>query len=99
MKRLTGLGIEVKVKEAEAFSEEQEEKLWSLKLLRDHSPNVLLDTMVFLIGKNFSLRSGKEHRILQFDQLTLMPASKDEPEKLIYTSFGEKNDLGCLKHH
>ena len=78
MKRLNGLGIKVKVKEAEAFSREKKEKLWSLKRLRDHSPNVLLDTMVFLIGKNFSLRSGKEHHILQFDQLTLMPATKNE---------------------
>ena len=55
-------------------------------------------TMVFLIGKNFSFRSGKEHRSLKFSQLRLEPASGNEPEKLIYTSFGEKNNLGGLKH-
>jgi len=65
---------------------------WALKLLGSHSPQVLLDTMVFLIGNNFSLRSGKEHRSLQFNQLTLYSSAKDEPEKLVYSSFGEKNN-------
>ena len=54
--------------------------------------------MVFLIGKNFSLRSGREHRNLKFSQLTLVPGTEREPEKLVYVSFGEKNNLGGLKH-
>ena len=98
MKRLTAMGIGSNVKEAQAFSEDEENKLWNLGLLGDSSPRVLLDTMVFLIGKNFSLRSGKEHRNLKFSQLTLEPANEKEPEKLIYVSFGEKNNLGGLKH-
>ena len=98
MKRLTGEGYGSIVKEAEAFTEEQEEKLWTLKLLGDHSAQVLLDTMVFLIGKNFALRSGKEHRSLRFDQLTLVEATEAEPEKLVFSSFGEKNNQGGLKH-
>ena len=57
MKRLTAMGIGSSVKEAQAFSEDEENKLWNLRLLGDSSPRVLLDTMVFLIGKNFSLRS------------------------------------------
>ena len=85
-------------KEAQAFTEEQEEKLWSLKVLGDHSPQVLLNTLVFLIGRNFSLRSGKEHRTLRFEQLTLVNESDKEPEKLVYKSFGEKNNQGGLKH-
>ena len=92
------MGIGSNVKEAQAFSEDEENKLWNLGLLGDSSPRVLLDTMVFLIGKNFSLRSGKEHRNLKFSQLTLEPANEKEPEKLIYVSFGEKNNLGGLKH-
>lgn len=98
MKRLTSVGVGSNVKQAEPFSDEQEEKLWALKLLGSHSPQVLLDTMVFLIGKHFALRSGKEHRNLQFNQLTLVPAKGNEPEKLVYSSFGEKNNLGGLKH-
>ena len=98
MKRLTSLGVGANVRQAQAFSEEQEELLWKSNLLGSDSPVTLLNTMVFLIGKNFSLRSGKEHRSLKFSQLTLEAATGDEPEKLIYTSFGEKNNLGGLKH-
>ena len=96
MKRLTGMGIGSNVKEAQAFSEGEENKLWNLGLLGDSSPRDLLDTMLFLIGKNFSLRRGKEHRNLKFSQLTLKPANEMEPEKLVYISFGEKNNLGWL---
>lgn len=98
MKCLTRLGVGANVRQAEAFSAEQEERLWNSNLLGAHSPSTLLNTMVFLIGKNFSLRSGKEHRGLKFSQLRLEPPTADEPEKLIYTSFGEKNNLGGLKH-
>ena len=38
------------------------------------SPSVLLITMVFLIGKRFKLRNGREHRNLKFNQLTLESA-------------------------
>ena len=53
MKRLTGMGIESNVKEAQAFSEDEENKLWNLGLLGDSLPRVLFDTMVFLIEKLF----------------------------------------------
>ena len=55
MKRLTGMGVGSKVKKAQAFSEQEETQLWNLRLLGDSSPKGLLDSMVFLIGKNFSL--------------------------------------------
>jgi hypothetical protein len=98
MKRLTGQGVGANVKQAQALSEADEDKLWTSKLLGDHTASVLLSTMVFLIGKNFALRSGREHRLLKFSQLTLEPACGKEPEKLVYVSFGEKNNLGGLKH-
>ena len=98
MKRLTSLGVGANVRQAQAFSEEQEELLWKSNLLGCDSPVTLLNTMVFLIGKNFLLRSGKEHRALKFSQLTVEDATGDEPEKLIYTSFGEKSNLGGVKH-
>ena len=98
MKRLTNIGIGSTVKQAEPLREDQEQKLWNLGLLGEDSPSVLLNTMGFLIGKNFPLRSGREHRNLKFSQLTLVPGTEREPEKLVYVSFGEKNNLGGLKH-
>ena len=55
--------------------------------------------MAFLIGKNVSLRSEREHRKLKFSQLTLVPGTDRELEKVVYVSFREKNTLGGLKHH
>ena len=98
MKRLTALGVGANIKEAQSFTEEQEEKLWSMRLLWDHSPTVLLNTLVFMIGRNFALGSGQEHRDLKFSQLKLEPATESESEKLIYLSYGEKNNLGGIKH-
>ena len=43
--------------------------------------------MVFPIAKNFSLRSGREHRKLKFSQGTLVLGTDREPEKLVYVSF------------
>ena len=49
IKRLTGMGVGSKVKEAQAFSEQEEIQLWNLGLLGDSSPKVSLDSTVFLI--------------------------------------------------
>lgn len=46
MKCLTLVDFGASVKQAESFSDEQEEKLWALNLLGAHSPQVLLDTMI-----------------------------------------------------
>jgi hypothetical protein len=82
MKRFTAQGYGVDVKEAQAFTEEQEEKLWNLKLLGCHSAQ----------------RSGKEHKNLRFEQFTLNEGNEIEPEKFVFNSFGEKNNQGGLKH-
>ena len=71
------------VKQAEPLCKDQEQKLWNLGLLGEDSPSVLLHTMVFLIGKNFSLRSGRELCNLKFSQLTLVPGTDRDLEKLI----------------
>ena len=77
MKRLTNIGVGSTVKQAEPLCEDQEQKLWNLGLLGEDSSSVLLNTMVFLVGKNFSLRSGREHRSLKLSQLTLVPGTDD----------------------
>ena len=63
MKRLTGMSIGSNIKEAQAFSEDEENKLWNLRLLGDSCLRVLSDTMVFLIGKNFFLQKEKRSTI------------------------------------
>ena len=59
VKRLTGMGIESNVKEAQAFSEDEGNKLWNLGLLGDSLPRVLLDTIVFLTEKTFPFEAEK----------------------------------------
>lgn len=53
--------------------------------------------MVFLFGKCFALRGGKEHRGLMFKQLSLVEGSDGVPDMLCYSSFGEKNYACGLK--
>lgn len=55
-------------KQAEPLSVEEENSLWEQGLLGAHSPQTLLDAMLFLCGMNFALRSGQEHRSLQLTQ-------------------------------
>ena len=98
MKFMTELGVGSEVKEGQALCEDEENRLWQLRLLGDSSSRVLLDILVFLIGKKFALPSGKEHRNLNFSQLTLEPTNEKEPEKQVHVSFGEKNNQGGLKH-
>ena len=97
MKRLTGLGAGVKKKQAEPISIEEESILWEKKLLGDHSPQVLLDTMIFLCGIHFALRSGAEHRDLQISQFELLQQT-NQPDSLIYMENVSKNHSGGLAH-
>jgi hypothetical protein len=39
---------------------------------------------------HIALRSGKEHHSLRVSQFALVDATTKEPEKLIYTFWGEK---------
>ena len=68
MKRLRSLGLGVKKRQAEPITTDEESLLWEKGLLGDSSPQALLDTMLFLCGIHFALRSGEEHRSLQLSQ-------------------------------
>lgn len=69
------------------------------KLLGDHNARVLLNTMIYLNGKNFALRSGKEHRNLRFkpSQITIHEPDGGIPY-LRYAEDVSKTQQGGLKH-
>lgn len=50
------------------------------------------------IGQFMRSRSGEEHRSLTFAQLEVIEGDEEERTRLRYTSFGENNFSGGLKH-
>ena len=80
MKRLKSTGLGSKPKQAEPLSEEDEEKLWQAKVLGEHSPQALLNTMIYINGVYFALRSGTEHGQLRHKpcQIQVMDAEGDK---------------------
>ena len=61
MKLRVSQGIGTSVHQASVLSAMDEEDLWSLGLLGWDTPDKLLNTVVYLVGKGFALRAGKEH--------------------------------------
>ena len=80
MKRLKSAGLGSQPKQTEPLSEEDEEKLWQAKVLGDHSPQALLNTMIYMNGVYFALRSGIEHGQLRHKpcQIQVMDAEGDK---------------------
>ena len=71
MKDLRSEGVGLETKQADPITEEEEMRLWDLNILGDSSPQQLVDTMVYMCGLYFALRSSYEHRRLRADQLQL----------------------------
>ena len=99
MKRLQSLVVGSKHRQAEVLTEEDEELLWQQGLLGDSSPQSLLDTMIFMCGLYFALRSGQEHWQLRFQpcQIQLFEPFGTERSYLKYTDDISKNRPGGLK--
>ena len=76
MKRLNSTGMYIAKKQAQPISVEMEDRLWELQLLGSSSPSVMLNTLVYMVGLYFSLRSGSEHRRLRFSPSQIEPLSK-----------------------
>ena len=67
MKALQRSGLGSKQQQAEPLTQEEAEMLWKKGLLGSSNPQTLLDTMMFMNGMYFALRSGAEHWQLRHD--------------------------------
>lgn len=101
-KELSGRGLGIDEKRAEVISEEQEEYMWKHNILGTDTstPQKLLDTLLFLLGLNFALRAGQEHRNLRVGKYSQISVMK-ERNGLKYLEYKEdvsKTNRGGLQH-
>ena len=87
-------------KKADLITSEMEEILWQKGLLGDHSPQVLVNTMVYLVGLCFTLRSGDDHRRLRhFSSQIQLAEPPNGTAYLHYKQDASKTNQGGMKHH
>ena len=97
MRQLRRQGLGAKLKKAEPLPNDDEDVFWQKGALGDHTPQCLLDTLIFYIGMNFVLRSGDEHCHLRFHPFQI-EAKQDEngQQYLLYTEDVSKKHRGGL---
>ena len=73
-----------------------EEILWDKGILGDHSPQVLIDAVVYSIGLFFALRSGEEHRRLRYQpaQIELVEPPNGKPFLRYKEDMSKSNQAG-----
>ncbi len=98
LKKQNATGKYIEKKKVSVITVEMEEMLWGKGLLGGHSPRALVDTMVYLIGLNFALRSGEEHRRLRHNpgQIKVVSLSGQAPY-IVYAEDISKTNQGGLK--
>ena len=94
LKELHQQGIGNTKKQAQVITVEVEERMWSNDILGDDTPEKLLNTLIYCLGLNLALRSGKEHRSLRPDMFQIV---QEKPAYLLYTESGSKNNSGGLR--
>ena len=82
MKRLQKERLGSKPRQAEPLSVQDEEQLWTKKLLGGHNGHSLVGTMLLMCGTYFALLSGQEHRALR-----LTPSQIELVERLDESSY------------
>lgn len=97
MKASSAQGIGTTVKKAEPISPESEEVLWNKNILGDQTPKSLLRAAFYLIGVNFGLRGGKEHRDLRASNLSFHKDSEGY-SYVQYQQHVSKTNQGGLRH-
>ena len=102
MKQRTSDGVGITVRQAQVLSATDEDLLWSLGFLGMSTPDQLLNTVVFSIGKGFALRAGKEHRNLRAIPYNSQLKFMRDPDGEIFLRYTEdiglKTNKGGLKH-
>ena len=61
MKRLRAKGLGSAPKHTEPLTYDDEEKMWNEGVLGDSSPKQLLETIIYMCGLYFAMRSETEH--------------------------------------
>ena len=92
-------GVGLFKKQAEVISPSEEERMWNIGCLGSDSPQQLLDTLVYLNGLHFALRSGAEHRNLTIHQIEVVPPDlNNEHYTVIYHENISKTNPRGWKH-
>ena len=99
MKERAQQGIGVDVNQANLITQEPENYLWEHGFLGIENAELLRDTLVWVLGVQFALRAGKEHRNLRLrnSQLSLQ-CDKLGREFLQSTKDISKTNNGGLGH-
>lgn len=85
-------------RQADVITRNDEEKMWTLGVLGSDTPKKLIDTLLFLNGLHFALRSGHEHRSLSIKQVRVTePNDECKFYCLEYTETVSKTNNGGLK--
>ncbi|XP_011408935.1 PREDICTED: zinc finger MYM-type protein 2-like [Amphimedon queenslandica] len=87
-------------KQASVITEDVENQLWLQNILGDDTPSKLLNTLVYCLGVNLALHSGREHCSLRPDTCTCMFQLVELPDGrcyLEYIEWGSKNNAGGLR--
>ncbi len=97
MKTLSKGGFITPKRKAEVITLSQEESMWQKGILSDTTPKKLLYSLMYLLGIQFALQAGEEHKSLKFGkQLSLGVDPESGSECLFYTEHMAKNNQGGL---
>ncbi len=97
MKVLSKDGFITAKNKAAVITLSQENTMWADGILGDSTPQKLLFTLMYLLGLQFALRAGEEHKSLKIGkQLSLQLDPETGGECLVYVEHTAKNNQGGL---
>ena len=97
MKFSASSNLGLKSKQLEELSVEIENSLWGKNIFGSGDPECLLPTTFSLIGLNFGMRAGDEHRKLGTTNFSFHNDAGGR-KYLLYSEAVSKKNQGALKH-
>lgn len=100
MKELVKLGFIAPRVQAQEIDIQCEDKLWEDGVLGDSNPKQLVHTLLYMLGIQFGLRAGQEHRDLRVgpkSQFALYTDTALGKEYLEYREDSSKNNQGGIQ--